>query len=305
MKIFNKKQWRYLRKAHRRGTLCQAYLFAGPEGVGKFDLAIKFVKLINKKSDEIKIIRGQDPDVFVIEPIVEEKAGKRRKKDISIQQVKEVSGKLGYYAYQSKFKFLIINGAQRMTATASNSLLKLIEEPPVDLIILLVSNNEQRVLPTLRSRCQPIRFGLERAENIIKYLEKKYSGEKVSFIKDCAILSQGRIKIAERLVEDKMLFEEIREAKEVFRDALKGGLLKGFKLSEDLATDREKLLQSMAQWIWYLRDFLINHISENGDNKIAKRVFLILQALVNLRSQIQYTNINQRVQLDNYFVQIS
>lgn len=305
MKIFNKKQWRYLEKAYQRNTLSQAYLFAGPGGVGKFDLAIKFVKLINKKSDEIKIIQRQDPDVFIIEPIVEEKVGKRRKKDISIQQIKEVSGKLGYFAYQSKFKFLIINGAQQMTDTASNSLLKLIEEPPVDLIIVLVSNNEQRVLPTLRSRCQPIRFGLERAENIIEYLEKQYSDEEIPFLKNCATLSQGRIKVAERLVKDKALFRETQEAREMFRSALKGGLLKGLELSEELATDRERLLQSMTQWIWYLRDFLVNHISKNGDSKIAKKVFLMLQALVNLRSQVQHTNINQRVQLDNYFVQIS
>ncbi len=303
--MFNKKQWQYLKKAHQRGMLSQAYLFAGPSGVGKFDLAIKFVKLINERGDKSGFALGQDPDVFIIDPIIEEKAGKRRKKDISIQQIKEISGKLGYYAYQSKFKVLIINGAQLMTDTTSNSLLKLIEEPPADLIIILVSNSEQRVLPTLRSRCQSIRFGLERAENIVKYLEKKYSDKEVSFLNDCAILSQGRIKIAESLASDKMLFEEIQNEREMFRGALKGGLLKGLEFSVKLATDKERLLQLMAQWIWYLRDFLIDHINENRDKKIAKKVFSMLQALVNLRFQIQRTNINQRVQLDNFFVQIS
>ncbi len=303
--MFNKKQWQYLIKAHQRGMLSQAYLFAGPSGVGKFDLAIKFVKLINERGDKSGFALGQDPDVFIIDPIIEEKAGKRRKKDISIQQIKEISGKLGYYAYQSKFKVLIINGAQLMTDTTSNSLLKLIEEPPADLIVILVSNSEQRVLPTLRSRCQSIRFGLERAENIVKYLEKKYSDKETSFLNDCAILSQGRIKIAESLASDKMLFEEIQNEREMFRGALKGGLLKGLEFSEKLATDKERLLQLMAQWIWYLRDFLIDHINENRDKKIAKKVFSMLQALVNLRFQIQRTNINQRVQLDNFFVQIS
>ena len=83
MNTINEKQWNFLRKAHDRDKLAQAYLFVGPGGVGKFDLAVEFVTLVNN-SDKEKIISGNDPDVFVVEPEIVTHGKKVRKKDISI-----------------------------------------------------------------------------------------------------------------------------------------------------------------------------------------------------------------------------
>lgn len=303
--MINNKQREFLEQAQKRDLLSQAYLFVGPEDVGKFGLAVEFVGLINGIKDLEKIFLGQDPDVFLVEPIIEQKNGKIRKKDISIEQFKEVTGKLGYYAYQSKFKILIVKEAQRMTQASSNSLLKLIEEPPKDLIVILVSDNEQQMLSTIKSRCQIIRFGLSGGKQIQKHLEEKFPNVERQFLAECVELSGGKVKLAENFASDKELFNETRQIRESFRGALKSGVLGGFDLSEEYSSDREKALKAMTYWIQYLREFLCKQIESGADRNISKKVFLMLGELVNLRSQIQNTAVNQRVQLENFFVKIA
>ncbi|MEA2007422.1 MAG: hypothetical protein U9O20_04680 [Patescibacteria group bacterium] len=305
MSQINKKQWNFLKKTHSRDNLSQAYLFVGPEDVGKFDLAIDFIGLVNELKSSQWVQQGQNPDVFLVKPVVEKKSGKIRKKDISIEQIKEVAQKLKYYAYQEKFKVLVVKEAQRMTHVAANSLLKTIEEPSKDLMIILVSDNEQQILSTIKSRCQIVRFGLAQKEKIKKHLKKSFSSQQEGFLDDCVALSGGRVRLAQNFANDKELFEQFSQIRDDFRTALKGGLLNGLKLSEEHSADREKLLQSMSCWIQYLRDFLVDGLVRGFDKNVSKKVFYMLEELIELRSQIQNTNINQRVQLENFFVKIS
>lgn len=296
----------YLKDSYERGKLSQAYLFSGPQGTGKFDLAIDFAKMVNNLTmDSEKIIAKENPDIFIIRPEVEEKKGKRKERDISIDQIKEVLPNIGLYAYQGPYKFLIIDRADRLTVTASNSLLKLIEEPPTDTCIIFTTFNEEGVLPTIRSRCQRIRFGLLTPELIVKHLTQAYPQEPEKTVKLAAELSRGRIKTAVSYVESHELLSQRQQMVEEFRKALKAGVGKGFELSSQLATDKKQLLDSMEEWVWYLNRFQLKLAKEGADIRIQKKTLQILKELLAVKQVIEKSNANEKLQLENYFIKIT
>ena len=192
-----------------------------------------------------------------------------------------------------------------MNIAASNSLLKLIEEPSPDTMIILVANDEQKILPTIKSRCQLMRFGLMDKENLESKLRKQYPEISQGDLELVIELSKGRYSLAERYIEDPQLAIDLKEQIESFRKALRGGIASGLQLSEEFSDDKEELLFITDEWIWYLRDFLKKVVVARESNKVVKKVFTILNLLIELRSKIENTNVNQRIQLDNFFAQIN
>lgn len=301
----NKKQTDYLKRVCQKGKLPHSCFFCGPEGVGKFEAALDFSMLANGFFDRKSILEGGNPDFVIVKPEIEKKEGKSRKKDISIEQIKRAVGKVGFYAYGSKYKFLIILEAEKMSMTASNSLLKLFEEPSSDTVFILVAHKEQLVLPTLRSRCRQIRFGFSSKEDLVEEAANAYpeiSEEKISL---AAELGMGRIKFVQACLEEERKLEEFQQGLEKFKNALRGGVAKGFELSEELSSDKEKLLGAMNEWIWYLRGFVQERIVFGDDKRVISKIFSILEHLFKLRNKIETTNANQRIQLDNFFAQIN
>ena len=193
METINQKQWNFLEKTEKNNSLVSVYLFCGPSKIGKNTMAFDFVRKINNLEEKTNIEDGANPDVIVVAPKTEEKAKKKRKKDISIEQVKEAIKSVGYYPYKAKYKVLIIKEADRMTASAANSLLKIMEEPTSDTIIILVSDNDLRLLSTIRSRCQIIRFGLASKAVISKQLQYENVEFEEEELEEVVEFSQGKI----------------------------------------------------------------------------------------------------------------
>ena len=135
----NRKQWEYLQKVSKKGNVSRAYLFVGPEGIGKLSTAFDFACLVNGIQNKDIVRQGRHPDVVIVEPEIEDKKGKKRKKDISIGQVKDAMERVSFYPYQSKFKVVIVTETERLTSAAANSLLKFLEEPQEDTIICLIA----------------------------------------------------------------------------------------------------------------------------------------------------------------------
>lgn len=301
----NSPQKEYLLKVVEKNVLVHAYLFCGPSGIGKTELLVDFVCRVNKISNKDIVRNNQHPDVVLVKPLIEEKNGKIRKKDIGIDQVKDAMEKVQYYSYQSKFKFVVIFDAENMTNAASNSILKFMEEPAKDTMICLIANNEERVLPTIRSRCQSIRFGLQPFENIIDELKIKFPQKQTGDIEKCAKLSHGRINFAIKYCEDQELIGKVENHQNIFRKALRGGILEGLALSDKLNKDQNNLLKIMDEWVWFLRSFTRELIQKKEDPRIIKKVFHILLSTVKLKSTIEYENTNTKIQLDNFFIQLS
>jgi DNA polymerase-3 subunit delta' len=151
-----------LQRAIENEKVRNSYLFLGNEGIGKKYVALQFAKALNCLDEETekgeacdhcasckKIDRALHPDVLLIEPI-----GQGIKKEQVIQMQRE----LAYKPYEGKRRVCILTAADRMAHDIPNTLLKTLEEPPLHTVIILLANNSRFLLPTILSRCQPIRF---------------------------------------------------------------------------------------------------------------------------------------------------
>jgi DNA polymerase-3 subunit delta' len=166
-----------LRAAIRRGALHHAYLFAGPEGVGKGSTARLLAQAANcERADGDacgacascrKIARGVHPDVLVVERERdmaragrwEPKGGRTPSRDIVVDQVRElVDRRLSLRRFEGRRRFVILDPADAMNPQAQNAILKTLEEPPPETTLVLVSSSADALLPTVRSRCLRLPF---------------------------------------------------------------------------------------------------------------------------------------------------
>ncbi len=174
MIIGHQKQWNFLKGKFEAGQLGHAYLFSGPDQLGKKRFAIEFIKLINcqdlKGNDGCQNCRladqGKHPDVLVVKL-------KEDKSEIEISQIREVQQFLSLKPYYSPFKAVIIDGAEKMNQEAQSCFLKTLEEPKGKTILILVSSLPEMMLPTISSRCQEIKFFPVSKDSIKEYLSEK------------------------------------------------------------------------------------------------------------------------------------
>jgi DNA polymerase-3 subunit delta' len=256
-----------LRGALAKNRLHHAYLFTGPQGVGKRKIAISIsmaLHCMEKSGDPCghcvectRITAGNHPDVREIEPLP-------GKKEISIRQIREAEKELHYRSFTGGRKVAIIDPATLLNPASQNALLKTLEEPPKDSLLFLISPSASAVLPTLRSRCLRVSFGPIPRPLISDFLisNKGTRPEEAGFL---AALSMGSLGLALEM-EGKELRETRREWVEMLAP-LKGGNYRGaIDAAEALASSRDQTLKFLA-WAesWY-RDLLVYGLrQESGD----------------------------------------
>jgi len=179
--IGHEPQKEFLRSSVRKNRISHAYLFSGPEGVGKKLVAIGFAKLINcaqggtgnldcECASCAKTEKGLNPDVLLF--------GYPDEKTIKVDHVRQDIERLIHLApYENPYKVFIIDGAQRMNFNAQNAFLKTLEEPPPSSVIILVTTLADLLMPTIRSRCQSVMFQPLEVEQVKEFLEKERPGE--------------------------------------------------------------------------------------------------------------------------------
>lgn len=160
---------RILERAIETGRVHHAYLFAGLRGVGKYTTALSFAAVVNCEERDPegfedacgtcrscrKIDQGYHPDVVTIAP----ESGSAR---IKIEQVREIQKSAAKQPHEGRYRMVLIDEAHEMTTEAANALLKTLEEPTARMRLILVTNQAHRLLETIISRCQQLRFsGLE------------------------------------------------------------------------------------------------------------------------------------------------
>ena len=197
----------FLQSAIRGGKLSHAYLFVGPESIGKGLVARTLAKTLNCERKELdscdeclscrKIDKEIHPDVNWITP---EGAGGV----IKIEKIRWLKKNISLKPYEAKFKFYIVDKAHQMPNEAANSLLRTLEEPPPNSILILISDKPERLLSTIKSRCQMIRFQAMTLNELEKILEDEYnlSSDSSHFL---ANFSSGRIGRALALRDENIL----------------------------------------------------------------------------------------------------
>ena len=181
---WHQEPWALLTGAKESKRLHHALLLAGPEGLGKWQFAQQFAQaLLCRESDgsgracgvcqDCRLFQaGSHPDLQRVEPDESSKSG-----DIRIDEIREMTDKEMLTSQSGGYKVILIRPADRMTTAAANSLLKTLEEPTAQTIILLVSSRPQRLPATIRSRCQQIRFVTPPEEMAIDWLTPRMEAE--------------------------------------------------------------------------------------------------------------------------------
>lgn len=153
-----------LSRAIDSDRLHHAYLFTGPPGTGKFTVAHALAAVLNcerRPADAFapdcgqcstcrRISARQHPDVLFVEP---------PKRVIKIEQIRDIQKASISAPYEGRFRVVLIDDAHAMSEEAANALLKTLEEPPDRMLLALVTDQPHRLLDTIISRCQRMRFG--------------------------------------------------------------------------------------------------------------------------------------------------
>ncbi len=164
-----------------RGRLSHAYLFVGPEGIGKELFALELAKAVQcpngpqEACDHCpscqKVEHGNHPDVTFLRRITQGAKGERRAA-ILIDQVREtIQEPIAFKPYEGRYKVFVVAEAERLTEEAQNCLLKTLEEPPPYSLLVLVAARLEPFVDTVVSRCQIVRFRPLRDEDAARILE--------------------------------------------------------------------------------------------------------------------------------------
>ena len=145
-----------LSKMIERRAIPHSLLFAGPKGSDKAKTALQFASDIICLDDphhlqRKKVQSGNHPDIHLYHP--EGKSGMH-----SIESLRTLAQEVAMCPNESHFQFFILHDAERMLPTSSNALLKTFEEPTPRSVIILLSAQPEKLLPTILSRCQKIHF---------------------------------------------------------------------------------------------------------------------------------------------------
>jgi DNA polymerase-3 subunit delta' len=188
----------FLRRVVEHDRLPSAFLFLGAHHVGKRMAALTLAKAINCESPPKgavdscdhcpscrKVDAGVHPDVITVEPDGQ---------FIKIDQVRDVGEQLGLNPLLAKRRVIVMAEAERMNPQSANAFLKTLEEPPADTLIVMTATDTAHLLPTIISRCVPVRFA-PLTEAVLRELLAEAGGDLKPDATDFAVrFSQGRLR---------------------------------------------------------------------------------------------------------------
>ena len=249
-----------LRKAIEEKRLAHAYLFLGPEGVGKSLAARTFAKALNCETAPAepcgecvsckKIEAGRHPDVVTLSP-------EGKSLQIGIDSIRKAEEAMSFKPYEGRKKVFIIDGADRMTEQAANSLLKTLEEPPRETVIVLLASNAFHIQPTIMSRCQRVFFHPLSERQIMKELIERYGlDEKRAMC--VARFSEGRLGKAIEVLEG----EELSMRNRIVEDFISA---RPFNYEDGwlYAEPRQQINEALNALAVYFRDLLVFNLSKD------------------------------------------
>lgn len=292
------KQKDYFERLLGEGALVHAYLFHGPDMVGKRKFAFELYRLINLRA-ELK--PENDPDLkFVAPPALssevvgfvtysppkKESSGQ----EITIHDVRSIRGFLATKPHSSPHKVVIIDNADRMGEEASNALLKMLEEPPPSALFILITAWPERLMPTVLSRCQPVRF-MPHETGVIKksLMSRKISAEDLELL---VTLADGRLGWALDHALPSVL-KETKTAVADFQNVLKQGIFERMQYAKEIV-DSGKVAGHVDIWLRWIR----------AKGKDPKKTAAALRRLLELSRLVASPEFNHRMALENFLINI-
>ena len=312
----------FLRRGLQHGRIRHAYLLSGSSSLGKMKLAQTFAMALNCEDDAVErrpcllcrscisIGKGSDPDLILAQA---DENGR-----IKIDSIRQMMRLLALKPYASRYRVAILDDFDQVLPQAQDALLKTLEEPASFAVLLLLAQETDRVLPTIRSRTQLIPLRPLPLETIRSQLiERGAEEERADLV---ARLSSGRLGWALAALEDGEVLNFRSEMLDTLRDIVAGGRLQRLKLADQLSRnvgrDKPQMRNVLEIWQSYWRDVLLEWYETpvkpcNSDRKEEIRALALrinaedaLRALNATRRAFRTldTNANVRLALDVLFL---
>ena len=249
-----------LKKHVVNGTTRHAYLFAGPPGLGRRTLALRFAQALNcqtpldaaipcRECRDCKQIEAmQHADLTVVQAEIEGGI-------LKVDQIREARRTLTFKPYQSNYRVAIFLRFQEANDNAANALLKTLEEAPSYAVLILTADNPEQLLPTIVSRCEVLRLRPLKIEEVKQDLENKgMERDQANLI---AHISGGRPGFARQLIESNSLLEKREERLNDLQSLIAASRVEKFAYADKLARDKESMRQAILIWLSYWRDVML------------------------------------------------
>lgn len=308
--IAQEKAKKILSEQIKNNKIPHAYIFMGEEGTGKMLTAIEFAKILNCTINDYTttdvgacnhclscehIDKGSFPDLHIInfekQDEIAEKESDKGKTKLGIKLIRYMQEKVYIKATDGKWKFFIIEPAEKMTIEAFNCLLKTLEEPPDNTIIILIAKHKETIPVTILSRSQTVFFQPLHSQQVSKYLQNKhFLSEEVAT--KIAEMADGSIEKAERLMlntqnEYSTLWTELTSKKLAMADIL--------TKSKSVATNRDNALEAVS---------IITENATKFFRQNPSKYATIIEKLSESKKYLEQ-NANPTIVLDNLFMYIN
>lgn len=333
----NERVKQLLKRILAAGRVPGALLFSGEAGVGKKLFALELAKALNCRSpvgnegcdicpacvriNKFNYPQSSDPDDW--KPIIwtdHADVGMivAPKRVLLVEQMRQIEREANYRPYEGKARILLIEDAEKLNDSSANALLKVLEEPPHTSHIVLVTSRADMLLPTIRSRCQLIRFAPVSAVEIEKYLiENKIAGPSEARIRArAAIGSLGRA-----LAQDLDEFNEQRKSMlRVLQSlSIKDDRIQLIRSAEELNDAKYKdeyearldMLESLIRDAWMLalqapyesvvNEDLLPQLKQIAAGVDSRRPATWISQIEEMREQL-IVNINRKAATDSLFL---
>jgi DNA polymerase III subunit delta' len=258
-----------LRNAIKNDMTANGYIFSGSKGCGKKLMAFIFAAALNctgSSADKpcgscsscTRTGSGNHPNVEVVRPTGQ---------SIKIKQVRQIISDAAKKPFESGFKIIIIENAEKMTHDAQDAFLKTLEEPPVNTVFILLAENHNLLLPTVVSRCQIYQFKPVDMKEMNNFIEEKYDYPTAE-VEAAVRHSKGVVGKALDFLKDKESFKAREGFVNILEEALVGNGSEALLLASAVVEDKEGAERFLEFSLIWFRDLLVYRESQGAHERL-------------------------------------
>ena len=267
----------------RKGAAQHAYIFEGEAGVGSLETARLFAAALVCEREEtapcttcsscIMAKALTHPDIYFIKP-------QKDKKNITVDQIREVVNDAYTKPYESGKKVYVIAYGDNMNEQAQNAFLKVLEEPPQYAVFVILAENHETLLATIRSRCTEVRFNPVSDRKIREYIKRHFPEEldKLDFL---VRYSGGVAGNAGKILEQENFLSLRSQSLDKLEDLLAEDLLSAYTVADFLEENKDDADLILKFWQEFLRDIML--ITNEAQNIAANSDFI--DRLINMSNR--------------------
>ena len=241
--------------------LRHAYLFTGPQGIGRRTLALRLAQALNclqptQPGEPCRVCntcqqveRMQHPDLAIVQ-------AETRGSALKVDQIRQLQRSLSLSPYAARYRVAVFLHFEEANQNAANALLKTLEEPPAQVILVVTAESAESLPPTIVSRCEVLRLRSLPLNQVMQWLQTRW-GLPPEQAQLMAHISEGRPGYALRLHQDPDLLQHRQARLNEFIGLLSATRVERFAYAENLARDKDGLRQTLFTWLSLWRDVLL------------------------------------------------